>query len=433
MISKSSTQRVERLSSMVHEVRIDLQKLYMFATLLFGMAFVNSPCLAESPAEIYQRRIIPLLKSSDANSCSECHLQGIDLKQFLFEDPLRTFAELRARGWIDIDAPKKSKLLDFIGRHSEDSSELQRKVRETEFNALRMWIEAAVKDSTLLETPLAKIDDLTIDAALVRHARSDQIDERFISTIWSQLERCANCHSPDRNQKQVEKNGEQMSWIVPKSPNKTLQLLVERKLINIESPEKSLLLTKAIGEESHGGGIKFPSGGQTDRSWSRFLEDYSKTFLGAYQSSTELPNQPWIRSWRSGLHLRIAGFPSDWAGRFLVLKFYRQKSDGLYFEAPSAIAESRVSSESLRWGNSLSLLDDPSVGIVDPKVPISIPEALPDGTYQARIWLVEDAEKNGETAEPTKIIGVIELNAPWIPGHSSVKELLYTSIEARNE
>lgn len=152
------------------------------------------------------------MKSPQASSCRECHLQELDLKQFLFEDPIRTFTELRARGWIDIAAPKKSKLLDFIAKRTDDSSELQARVRQSEFDALRSWIEAAVKDSSSIQAPLPKIDDLEIDIALVKHTRSDKLDQRFIAAIWSQLERCANCHSPDRNIKQLGKHGEQMSW-----------------------------------------------------------------------------------------------------------------------------------------------------------------------------------------------------------------------------
>ncbi len=94
---------------------------------------------------------------------------------------------------------------------------------------------------------------------------------RFCDAVWSQLERCANCHSPDRNTKQVEKNGPEMSWIVPNDPNKTLSLLLERKLIDVEHPEESLLRTKPAGLTEHGGGAKFAVGSETDRRWLAFF------------------------------------------------------------------------------------------------------------------------------------------------------------------
>ncbi len=192
---------------------------------------------AESPNDIYSKRVLPLLQSASSSSCSECHFKGVQLSDFLTEDAKQSFASLRARGWIDIQDPSKSKIIQFISRKSDSPDALIDKVREAELSAITAWVSAAVKDPELLNEPLPKHQDLQIATALVRHMRKDQLVNRFINVMWSQLERCANCHSPDRNQKQVEKNGEQMSWIVPSAPDKTLALLLERSLIDVEDPE----------------------------------------------------------------------------------------------------------------------------------------------------------------------------------------------------
>ena len=83
---------------------------------------------AETASEIYTKRIVPLLQSSQPASCSECHLRGVELKDFLSEDSAQSFAELRARDWIDIEFPEKSKLLQFVARAPAQGDPLLAKV-----------------------------------------------------------------------------------------------------------------------------------------------------------------------------------------------------------------------------------------------------------------------------------------------------------------
>ena len=89
-----------------------------------GIAIVcgNRGLHAESPTEIYQRLVIPLIQSAKSSSCSECHLQAVKLDDFLTSDPKASFASLRARGWIDTKQPAESKLLEPIRlRHTHAS------------------------------------------------------------------------------------------------------------------------------------------------------------------------------------------------------------------------------------------------------------------------------------------------------------------------
>ncbi len=127
---------------------------------VFGTIFVcilpPASC-AESAHEIYARRVLPLLEFKDKSSCTECHLRGVELKDFLSTDPAKTFSELRGRGWIDTREPEKSKLLAFISRAPEAGDPLLEKVRTAESSALREWIIAAVADPLLLEQSLPKI------------------------------------------------------------------------------------------------------------------------------------------------------------------------------------------------------------------------------------------------------------------------------------
>jgi hypothetical protein len=377
--------------------------------------------MAQTPAEIYQQRIIPLLQSG-SNRCSQCHLSGIDLRSILSEDPAATFASLRARGWVDVDEPARSKFLDFVARQSEDATPIEQRVRDTELRALTDWLTAACKDSSLLSAAVVIHDDLKINERLIRHARSDQVTRRFTIAIWSQLERCANCHSPDRNAKQVSEHGEQMSWIVPQDPAMTLKSLVQRQLIDLQSPKSSLLRLKAVGLEDHQAGVKFPEGGETDQEWVGFLEDYSKTVFGKYESAEQLP-QPVLRHrWRSGLHLRIENLPETLEQGIYRVELCIQRPDGSVESEPCAISESYVTAERRKWGNSLILIDnrkniDPS----DLTRPIEVDEVMLRGKYRLRMY---PATKQ-DLQKPDLSICETTIEAPWAPGHSSCLTLNY--------
>lgn len=382
---------------------------------------------ADTQAEIYQRRVVPLLQSSKASSCSECHLQGVKLEDFLSTDPKKSFASLRSLGWIDVDHPSESKLLQFIAKKPDKSSELMDRVRQSELDAIGQWIHAAVRDPDSLNTPLPKLNDLKLDETLIRHARKDRVLNRFVEVVWSQFERCANCHSPDRNAKQVQKNGAQMSWIVPNSPSETLQLLTERKLINIETPRASLLKTKALGQE-HGGGVKFPAEGQTDREWGGFLDDYAAMKGGLYKTAENLPKFDSIRTWRTGLHLRIEELPQLPAGQYAVILMHRIKASGTVDEEPIAMGEGRVSKDGKSWSSTLMILE-PSQQRKS-KANLDWGSLLPDSGYQLRWIVVDDSKSTLQEIIAMRSTAQIKLESLWKAGHSTAKTILFGAFES---
>lgn len=388
---------------------------------------------AETPAEIYQRRVIPLLQSTQESSCSACHLQGIQLTDLLSSDPQATFASLRSRGWIDLDQPSESKLLQFISKKPDPSTELMDRVRESELEAIGAWIRAAVQDPESLKAPLPELKDLLLDEALIRHARKDQILHRFIDVFWSQFERCANCHSPDRNAKQVDKHGEKMSWIVPNSPADTLRLLEERKLINVDDPLASPLKTKALGKDDHGGGIKFPVDGQTDREWGKFLIDYGAIKKKHYQTSAELPVYESIRTFRTGFHLKIRDLPKLSAGQYAVVLMDRLDSDGRVTEAAVAMGEGRVAQDGVSWSTTLVVLE-PS-HLRKTQKPVDWHGLLRDGKYQLRWLLLEDSHIPIERIISASSNAVTKIDSLWEPGHSGAKQIsfsVFQSLESTN-
>jgi len=382
---------------------------------------------AESPAEIYQRRVIPLLQSTQGSSCSACHLQGIQLTDLLSSDPKATFASLRSRGWIDLDHPSESKLLQFISKKPDQSTELMDRVRESELEAIGAWIRAAVQDPESLNAPLPELKDLLLDEALIRHARKDQILHRFIDVVWSQFERCANCHSPDRNAKQVDKHGEQMSWIVPNSPADTLRLLEERKLINVDDPLASPLKTKALGKDDHGGGVKFPVDGQTDREWGKFLIDYGAIKKKRYQTSADLPVYESIRTFRTGFHLKIKDLPKLSAGQYAVVLMDRLDSLGRVTAEAVAMGEGRVAQDGSSWSTTLVVLEPAHLG-QSPK-PVAWNGIMPDGKYQLRWILVDDSRIPIEQIITSQSNLRTEIESLWKPGHSGAKQISFSDFK----
>ena len=67
-----------------------------------------------SPAEVFERRILPIFKSPKPSSCAQCHLAGVDLKDYVLPDAEKTFRNLRDQGLIDLDAPERSKIVKLI-------------------------------------------------------------------------------------------------------------------------------------------------------------------------------------------------------------------------------------------------------------------------------------------------------------------------------
>ena len=100
---------------------------------------------ADDALELFQKRILPIMNAPNPSSCSECHLSGVDLKNYIHPTQSKTFASLRKQGLIDINAPEQSKILEFIARAPKSgATPISEKVRQQELEAFRSWIVAAM-------------------------------------------------------------------------------------------------------------------------------------------------------------------------------------------------------------------------------------------------------------------------------------------------
>src|SRR6476646_7062641 len=89
--------------------------VFVAGVLMFHFAATLSHA-ADSALDLFRQRITPILQAKNPSSCSECHLSGVDLKDYIGKTQEETFASLRDAGLVDVKKPAESKLLAFIAR-----------------------------------------------------------------------------------------------------------------------------------------------------------------------------------------------------------------------------------------------------------------------------------------------------------------------------
>jgi cytochrome c553 len=377
---------------------------------------------ADESLALFQRRILPILSAKNASSCSECHLSGVDLKDYIRPTQEETFAALKGAGLIDTAKPDASKLLTFIARKPAKPSLITEKMRQEEYEAFRAWIVAAVKDPTLAKS---KATDGTIGPNLpdevIRHARKDHVLASFIDNVWAEVGRCAACHSPDRNQQQAKKHGEHISWIKLGDPQATLDHLREHELIDIEKPEKSLILLKPLNQVMHGGGQKIAYGDRTYKQFRKFLDDYAATLAGKYTKAEQLPAENAEVSAVTEIWFKLEGIPAEYDQLVLQVDLFRwDEKAGDWEKHRSATADRPIFGKGGLWQNHLS--------VTAPKgspraAELLLRPALPPGEYLAQIYI--DKRHRFEKEYPAvlgddDIVGQVEVNSRWPAGYGSM-------------
>jgi hypothetical protein len=383
----------------------------------------SPPAEDESAAAIFERRILPIARSDKASSCTECHFGGVELKNYIRHDQAATFATLRDEGLIDVENPDQSKLLEFIGRRSEATTPLQDKVRRVELQAFRAWIHAAVRDPEILA---AKSTGVSIGSELpdevIRHMRRDRVLQSFVENVWSEIGRCVGCHSPERNQKQVEKHGEQMSWIRPRDPAGTLAEAVEQGIIDTADPEESLILLKPLVLVEHGGGPKFAIGSRTDRNFRRFLTDYAAVVNRQYERADQLPPPSPEVAALTGQHLRITDLPRELDKKLLRADLHRWTGEG-WSDTPWGTAENPINGEKNVW-QSMVFAVAPRGSERGGELQQSAEARLPGGRYLIKIYIdVNDKTKQDRDYQlgAAEFYGEVETDGDWAPGYQPPK------------
>lgn len=316
-----------------------------FAALLpFAVAlpYAVGQTLREASRLVFERRILPILKSPNPSSCAECHLSGVDLKDYIRPSEQTTFASLRDRGMIDLEKPEASHILHLIQMSTPKTGLVNQKARDAEYNAFRDWIVAAAKDPKLRTAPSlpeGKRAGPSVPDAVIRHARLDSVVASFERNVWSQEGRCMGCHRPD-NQENVKKYGERVKWFVPDSAEATMRRLIDQGDINVDKPEESLLLLKPMNKVAHGGGVKMLYGDAGYKMFRAWIEDYAASVKGKYRTAADLPAPPKQAMVNMNSILAVGNGPSAWADKLLRTDVYAWDSAGKTWEkAPVASGE----------------------------------------------------------------------------------------------
>jgi hypothetical protein len=334
----------------------------MFAAFLAGAALALMAALLPSargqqqspPASsrsVFERRILPILKSPNPSSCAECHLSGVDLKDYIRPSEAETFASLRDGGMIDVRRPEASHILRLIRMSTPQSSLVSQKARRAEYAAFRDWIVAAVRSPKLLATPslpAQKRAGPAVPDTVIRHTRRDSVLASFVRNVWSQEGRCMGCHRPGtpQNEENFKKYGERVRWFVPDSPEATMRLLIARKLINVDEPEKSLFLLKPLNVVPHGGGVKFEYGDAGYKQFRAWIEDYAASVKGTYRSAKDLPPPPKEGLVYTDCILTVKETPEAWGDKLLRVDAYAWDSArNAWTQTPVATGDRGVSAQ----------------------------------------------------------------------------------------
>ena len=335
---------------------------------LCGMATSALGAGAASDAQaVFERRILPIFKSPNPSSCTECHLAGVDLKSYILPSHEKTFLSLRDQGLVDLASPADSKILRLIARGggtNQGASLISAKVREAELAAFTEWLTASARDPKLrgaAKLAAAEVARPARPLEVIRHARTDRLLASFEENIWSQRFRCSGCHSPNgaNNAKLVAEHGEQVAWLKD-TPEATMRYLIATENINLKQPERSRLLLKPLNEIKHGGGQKMLAGDLTYKAFRVWLDDYARTVTDRYASAADLPNRnPAPAMFGTEIWLKLSNTPPEWADRLLQVTLFAWNRDSNAWESkPIAISDRGVSGKAKVWQHSLGLLAD---------------------------------------------------------------------------
>lgn len=392
--------------------------------LLFVVASARAE---ESALDLFRQRITPILQAKNPSSCSECHLSGVDLKDYIGKTQEETFASLRVAGLVDVKKPEASKILTFISRKPEKTSLVSDKVRQQEYDAFKAWIIAAAQDPKLAA---AKTTDANLGPRVpdevIRHSRQDRVLASFVDNVWSEVGRCAACHSPDRNQQQVKKHGEKVSWIKLGDPEGTLNYVLDTGIIDADSPEGSLLFTKPTNQVKHGGGVKMVVGDRTYKQFRAFIEDYAAAAAGKYKTATDLPRERAESSVVTDIWLKLDGVPSQYDQKLLRVDLHRWDENTRGWSKDRwATGDRQVFGKGQLWQQHLS--------VTAPRKSSRAKElqdrpSLPAGKYLAKIYIDQtDKLQKDYRAElgPGEFVGQVEIESRWPAAYGSMTVARY--------
>lgn len=382
---------------------------------------------APSAAKVFEDCILPIFKSPDPSSCARCHLAAVDIKDYILPSAKDTFLALRDQGLIDLDKPARSKILALINRGADDpkgAGLISAKRQKAEYEAFAAWIEACAADPALRDAPKPdKAPALaTKPVTVVRHARKDQMRESFETNVWSLRFRCMNCHTEGTPQsdKLVKEHGDRVAWFKKGGPEATMEYLLASKLLDLDAPEKSPLLTKPLGEVKHGGGIKIVVGDQGYKQLRAWIEDVAAMKKGKYARPDDLPPVGGPKQFGTEAWLRLNNTPAAWNGKLLQADVYAWDAKAGAWEKEPIATSDRVSGDK-GWQHTVTLLA--VAGSDRAKAWAKGKPALPPGKYLVKVYVDSAGRAAKDWKAPPgagEYIGQAEFPAQWREGYNAM-------------
>ena len=419
-----------------HRQNLEVEFMSYFCKLCFiipcfAILFdVNAYAADTSAIEVFEKRIVPIFKSPNPSSCMQCHLAGVDLKDYILPDAEKTFRSLRDQGLIDLESPEKSKivkLIDMGGPASKAPNAIHAKVRKAEREAFLAWIVACAADPKLKAT--AKLDEKdratpTRPVEVIRHARKDNMLASFEKNVWAWRFRCMNCHTEGtpQNDKYRKEHGDRVAWVKKDGAAATLEYLIATKLIDPVKPEQSLLLRKPLGEK-HEGGVKFVVGDDAYKGFRSWIEDVAAIRGDKYATAKDLPvDDDDLERFGTELWLKLTNCPPAWYDKLLQVRVFAwDTKQRKWEEEPIAVSDRVVFGKGKLWQHSLTLLatkDTPRAKGWRLKKP-----TLPDGKYLVKTYLDGDGRlaKDWKAAlGDADFAGQVEYQGKWREGYGAM-------------
>jgi hypothetical protein len=387
-----------------------------------------------SPEQVFRRRILPIFQSPNPSSCTQCHLAGVDLKNYILPSHEKTFLSLRDQGLIDLKNPERSKILALINMQDKERSEtalITAKTRRAEYEAFAEWIKASCADPKLRDAPKLEPAERAgpqPPAEVIRHGRKDRLLDSFERNVWSMRFRCMGCHTAATPQgdKNAKEHGEGMLWLKAEGAEAAMTSLIRSgRLINTKEPEQSLLLLKPLMEVKHGGGKKFQKGDlgyQAFRSW---LEDYAAVVNGKYARAEDLPDEAAVERFGTDAWLKLDQTPPEWGDKLLRVEVYAWDARQKTWEGePIAVSDRGVWGKGRLWQHNVVLLA--AKGSARAAAWKKEKPALPPGRYLVKVYvdgkdrLAKDwkAELGAED-----FVGKAEFESRWPEGYGQMTVL----------
>ena len=90
-----------------------MKQIQLWMCCLVVSIWLVAPCRAADSItkDVFERRILPIFNSPNPSSCTECHLAGVDLKNYILPAHVKTFLSLRDQGLIDVENLAGPKIL----------------------------------------------------------------------------------------------------------------------------------------------------------------------------------------------------------------------------------------------------------------------------------------------------------------------------------